>query len=560
MAEEKLRSAELHEGLERTGQRALLYAIGFQKDSFGRPLVAIVNSWNEVVPGHLHLRELGQYVKEGVKEAGGIPLEFDTIALCDGLAQGHLGMAYSLPSREAIADIVEVMVEGHRFDAMVMLSSCDKIVPGHLMAALRIDIPTVMVTGGPMQAGSYKDLQEITLSMAREFAGAVRAGRMSPEELGEVEQRVAPGPGSCSMMGTANTMGCLVEALGMSPPGCGTMLAVDPRRPALAREAGRLVMDLLRVKLTPRKIITRASLRNAMVVDMAIGGSSNSVLHLMAIAKEAGIELDLDLFDRVSREVPYLCDIRPSGRFSVGHLDRAGGIRALMKELSERLHLGVPTVAGKALGEIIADAEVLDREVIRPLDHPIRPQGALAILRGNLAPDGAVVKQTGIREERMFRHNGPARVFDSMEAAVQAVIGHRIRPGDVLVIRYEGPKGGPGMREMHLITSILVGMGLDSSTALVTDGRFSGSTRGPMIGHVSPEAQDRGPIALVEESDVVEIDIPGRRLSLLVGEEELERRRARWRPRKRELRGLLARYALLAESASKGAVLKDRLG
>lgn len=555
-SQDKLRSAELHEGLERTAHRALLRVVGFQDESFRKPIVAIVNSWNEVVPGHIHLRALGELVKEGVREAGGVPMEFDTIALCDGLAQGHVGMSYSLPSREAIADTVEIMIEGHRFDGMVMLSSCDKIEPAHLMAALRIDIPTVMVTGGPMEAGRYKEHTEITLSTMRELAGQVKAGRLSLEELTEIEKKALPGPGSCSMMGTANTMGCLIEALGMSPTGCGTMLAVDPRRPALAREAGRMVLHLIARRLTPRRIVTRSGLRNAMVVDMALGGSTNSVLHLMAIAHEAGIELDLEEFDRISRRTPHLCDIKPSGRYSVGRLDRAGGIPALMKVLAGSLDLEVLSVTGRTMRENIADAQVRDPEVLRPLEDPLFPEGSLAILRGTLAPEGAVVKQTGIRNKAMFRHRGPARVFENMEEAVRAVMGDAIRPGDVMVVRYEGPKGGPGMREMHMITAILVGRGLDQSCALVTDGRFSGSTRGPCIGHISPEAMEGGPIALVEEGDPIELDIPERRLDLRVPEEELARRRARWEPPKREVRGILARYARLAESASKGAILR----
>ncbi len=552
-----LRSRDLHEPLERTAHRALLTVVGVSHGDMGKPLVAIVNSWNEVVPGHLHLRALGELVKQGVREAGGIPLEFDTIALCDGLLQGHEGMSYSLPSREAIADTVELMIEGHRFDAMVMLSSCDKIEPAHLMAALRVNIPTVMLTGGPMEGGRYKELSEITLSTMREFAGQVKVGRLSREELTEIEKAALPGPGSCSMMGTANTMGCLVEALGMSPPGCGTMLAVDPRRPALAREAGRMAIECLRRGLTPRRIVTRQAIQNAMVVDMALGGSTNSVLHLLAIAHEAGIPLELDEFDAVSRRVPHLCNVKPSGKYAVGRMDEAGGIPALMQELRDLLHLEVLTVTGKTLGDNIAGAAVTNREFIRPLHDPLFPEGSLAILRGSLAPEGAVVKQTGVRFKHMLRHRGPARVFESMEEAVRALMGDAVRPGDVVVVRYEGPKGGPGMREMHQITSILVGMGLDEHCGLVTDGRFSGSTRGPCIGHISPEAAEGGPIALVEDGDLIAYDIPERRLDLLVAADELARRRASWKPRKRDLRGVLARYAKLAESASRGAILRE---
>ncbi|HYL79304.1 MAG TPA: dihydroxy-acid dehydratase [Candidatus Acidoferrum sp.] len=552
-----LRSRDLHESLERTAHRALLNVVGISHAEMAKPLVAIVNSWTEVVPGHLHLRALGELVKEGVREAGGNPLEFDTIALCDGLAQGHVGMGFSLPSREAIADTVEIMIEGHRFDAMVMLSSCDKIEPAHLMAALRVNIPTVMLTGGPMEGGRYKEHTEITLSTMREFAGQVKIGKLTREELTEIEKAALPGPGSCSMMGTANTMGCLLEVLGMSPTGCGTMLAVDPRRPAMAREAGRLVIECLRRGLTPRHIVTRQAIENAMAADMALGGSTNSVLHLLAIAHEAGIPLELDEFDAVSRRVPHLCNVKPSGSYSVGRLDEAGGIPALLQELAPVLHLDIPTVTGKTLGENIAGARVTNREMIRPLTDPLHPQGGLAILRGSLAPDGAVVKQSGVRFQRMLAHRGPARVFENMEEAVRAFMADVVQPGEVVVVRYEGPKGGPGMREMHQITSIMVGMGLDEHCGLVTDGRFSGSTRGPCIGHVSPEAAEGGPIALIRDGDPIEYDIPNRRLDLLVAADELARRRAVWRPPKRELKGILARYARLAESASKGAVFRE---
>lgn len=552
-----LRSRDLHEPLERTAHRALLHVVGVSHADMGKPLIAIVNSWNEVVPGHIHLRALGELVKQGVREAGGIPLEFDTIAMCDGMAQGHAGMGFSLPSREAIADTVEIMIEGHRFDAMVMLSSCDKIEPAHLMAALRINIPTVMLTGGPMEGGRYKEHSEITLSTMREFAGQVKIGKLTREELTEIEKAALPGPGSCSMMGTANTMGCLIEALGMSPPGCGTMLAVDTRRPSLAREAGRMVIECLRHRLTPRSIVTRQAIENAMVVDMALGGSTNSVLHLLAIAYEAGIPLALDEFDAVARRVPHLCNVKPSGKYSVGRMDEAGGVPALMQELRDLLYLDLLTVTGKTIGENIAGAVVTNREFIRPLADPLSPEGSLAILRGSLAPDGAVVKQIGIRFKNMLKHRGPARVFENMEEAVRAFMGDAVKPGDVVVVRYEGPKGGPGMREMHQITSIMVGMGLDEHCGLVTDGRFSGSTRGPCIGHISPEAAEGGPIALLQDGDFIEYDIPNRRLEVLVAAHELARRRLAWKPPKRELKGILARYVKLAESASKGAILRE---
>jgi dihydroxy-acid dehydratase len=552
-----LRSRDLHESLERTAHRALLHCIGVPHAEMGKPLVAIVNSWTDVVPGHTHLRAVGELVKQGVRAAGGTPLEFDTIAVCDGLAQGHIGMSYSLPSREAIADTVEIMLEGHRFDAAVMISSCDKIEPGHLLAALRVNIPTVMLTGGPMEGGTYREHTDITLSTMREFAGQVKVGKLSREELTEIEKAALPGPGSCSMMGTANTMACLLEALGMSPTGCATMLAVDPLRPALAREAGRMVIECLRQNLTPRRIVTRQAIENAMAVDMALGGSTNSVLHLLAIAHEAGIPLELDEFDLVARRVPHLCNVKPSGMYTVGRLDEAGGIPALMQELAPVLHLDALTVTGKTLGENIAGAAVANREMIRPLSDPLHAEGGLAILWGSLAPEGAVVKQSGLRFRNMLAHRGPARVFEGMEDAVKAFMGDVVKPGDVVVVRYEGPKGGPGMREMHQITSVMVGMGLDEHCGLVTDGRFSGSTRGPCIGHISPEAAEGGPLALVQNGDLIEYDIPNRRLDLLVPAEELTRRRAAWQAPKRKLKGILARYARLAESASKGAILRE---
>lgn len=555
-----LRSRDLHESLERTAHRALLHCIGIPHAEMGKPLVAIVNSWTDVVPGHTHLRAVGELVKQGVREAGGTPLEFDTIAVCDGLAQGHIGMSYSLPSREAIADTVEIMLEGHRFDAAVMISSCDKIEPGHLLAALRVNIPTVMLTGGPMEGGTYQEHTDITLSTMREFAGQVKVGKLSREELTEIEKAALPGPGSCSMMGTANTMACLLEALGMSPTGCATMLAVDPLRPALAREAGRMVIECLRQNLTPRRIVTRQAIENAMAVEMALGGSTNSVLHLLAIAHEAGIPLELDEFDLVARRVPHLCNVKPSGKYAVGRLDEAGGIPALMQELAPVLHLDALTVTGRTLRENIAGAAVANREMIRPLSDPLHAEGGLAILWGSLAPEGAVVKQSGLRFRNMLAHRGPARVFEGMEDAVKAFMGDVVKPGDVVVVRYEGPKGGPGMREMHQITSVMVGMGLDEHCGLVTDGRFSGSTRGPCIGHISPEAAEGGPLALVRDGDLIEYDIPDRRLDLLVPAEELARRRAAWQAPKRELKGILARYARLAESASKGAILREGFG
>jgi len=513
-----------------------------------------VNSWNEVVPGHIHLRELSEAAKRGIREGGGIPLEFDTIAICDGMCQGHVGMRYSLPSRDMIADCIELMVEAHRFDAMLMICSCDKVVPGHMMAALRLDIPAILVTGGPMYPGSYKGFQDITLVDMREFIGRAKRGEISMEDLAEIERRALPGAGSCAMLGTANTMSCLAEGLGLSLPGCATLHAEDTEKRRIAQESGKKLMQLLQEEITPREIAKLPSIINAITLDMALGGSTNSVLHLMAIACEGGMEVPLDLFDEVSRKTPHICDLKPSGRFPMSRLDAAGGIPAVMKELASHLDLDVLTVSGKTLGENLEGAEVLDREVIRPLRDPIHAEGGIAILKGNLAPAGSVVKQSGVKP-KMLVHEGPARIFHCMEEAVRSLMKGEVEKGDVLVLRYEGPKGGPGMREMHMVTSLLVGLGLDESCSLITDGRFSGSTRGPCIGHISPEAAEGGPIALVEEGDLVRIDIPRRQLTVKVEEGELEKRRTSLKPPQRREVGVLGRYARWAGSAAEGAIL-----
>ncbi|OGP62870.1 MAG: dihydroxy-acid dehydratase [Deltaproteobacteria bacterium RBG_13_53_10] len=553
-----LKSKELYTGLERAAHRALLHAVGFTREDFGKPIVAVVNSWNEIVPGHIHLRSLAEAVKGGIRESGGIPLEFDTIAICDGLCQGHIGMRYPLPSRELIADSIELMVESHRFDAMVMLCSCDKIVPAHIMAALRLDIPAIVVTGGPMSPGKYREIDGLTLTSMREFVGRAKKGEISIQTLTEIEQCALPGAGSCSMMGTANTMSCLAEALGMTLPGCATAHASSARKMRLARQSGLRILPMLKEELTPKKIITESAITNAITVGMAIGGSSNLALHVPAIARETGIHFSLKQLDYISKATPHICDIVPSGKYPLSRLEEAGGIPAVIKELGSRINLNVITVTGRRLGGNIESAQVLDRDVIRPLTDPVHPEGSLAVLWGNLAPDGAVVKQSGVHE-RMMAHRGPARTFASMENAVEALMNNGIRDGDVMVIRYEGPRGGPGMREMHMVTSLLMGLGLGDKVALVTDGRFSGSTRGPCIGHVSPEAAAGGPIGLVEEGDMIEIDIPDRRLRLSVAEDELARRKDRFTPLKKECSNFLKRYALLVSSADQGAVLADEL-
>jgi dihydroxy-acid dehydratase len=554
----ELRSKEIYDGLERAAHRALLYSVGFTEEDFGKPLVAVVNSWNEIVPGHIHLRSLAEAAKGGIREGGGIPIEFNTIAICDGLCQGHIGMSYPLPSREVIADSIELMVESHRFDAMLMLCSCDKIVPAHIMAALRIDIPSIIVTGGPMHPGKYKEVEGITLSNMREYIGKAKVGEISYEELAEIERCALPGPGSCSMMGTANTMSCIAEAMGMTLTGCGTSHATSAEKVRIARKSGLRIVQMVEEDLRPHKIVTEEAITNATTVAMAFGGSTNMALHIPAIAHERGLNFPLELFDRISRNTPYICDIRPSGKYPVSLLEEAGGIPAVMKELEGTLNLDVLTVTGKTMGENIRNARVLDRDVIRPISDPIHPEGSLAVLKGNLAPNGAVVKQAGVHEKMMV-HKGPARTFNSMEDAVDALMEDRVKGGEVMVIRYEGPKGGPGMREMHMVTSILMGLGLGDKVALVTDGRFSGSTRGPCIGHISPEAAEGGPIGLVEEGDMIGIDIPGRRLSLLVPDGELRERAKHFIPLRKEARGVLKRYSLLAQSPDRGAILSEDL-
>jgi len=553
-----LRTRELYDGLERAAHRALLYSVGFTKEDFGKPVVAVVNSWNEIVAGHIHLRGLAEAVKGGIREGSGIPIEFNTIAICDGLCQGHVGMRYPLPSREVIADSIELMVESHRFDAMVMLCSCDKIVPAHIMGALRINIPSIIVTGGPMYPGKYKEFEGITLSSMREYIGKAKIGEISYGELDEIERCALPGPGSCSMMGTANTMSCIAEAIGMSLTGCGTSHATSSEKLRIARKSGLRIMQMVEEDLTPHKIVTKEAITNATTVAMALGGSTNMALHIPAIAHERGIAFPLGMFDQISKNTPHICDIKPSGKYPVSFLEEAGGIPAVMKQLESKLNLDVLTVTGKTMGENIQKAQVLDRDVIRPISDPVHPEGSLAVLRGNLAPNGAVVKQAGVHEKMMV-HKGPARTFNSMEDAVDALMEDKVKGGEVMVIRYEGPKGGPGMREMHMVTSILMGLGLGDKVALVTDGRFSGSTRGPCIGHISPEAAEGGPIALVEEGDIIEVDIPNRKVSLLVSDGELKDRAGHFTPFRKETRGALRRYSLLAKSADKGAILSEDL-
>ncbi|MDI6884399.1 MAG: dihydroxy-acid dehydratase [Hadesarchaea archaeon] len=551
----KLRSREVVAGLESLPRRALLKADGLTDADLERPFVAIANSYNNIVPGHLHLRELAEAAAAGIREAGGTPLEFNTIGICDGLAMGTCGMCFSLPSREVIADSVELMLEAHRFDALVGIASCDKIVPGMLMALARVNIPAIMVTGGPMLPGEWQG-QRLDVISAFEAVGAVKAGKMSEREAREIEARCCPGCGSCAGLFTANTMACLSEALGISLPGMATSHAVDAKKRRLAKQSGSQVVRLLRQGITPRRVMTRAAFENAIIVDMAIGGSTNTVLHLPAIAHEAGVKLSLDMFDRLSRRTPHICNLRPEGPHAMLDLERAGGVPAVMKRLGKLIRGSPLTVTGRRVRDNLRFVKAPGSEVIRPLKRPYHREGGIAILYGNLAPSGAVVKHAGVRP-RMLRHQGPARVFDREEDAVRAIFGKRIKSGDVVVIRHEGPKGGPGMREMLAPTAAIAGVGLLESVALVTDGRFSGGTRGACVGHVSPEAAEGGPIAVVREGDKILLDIRRRKLELLVPDAELKERLARFRPpAPRAKRGYLALYSRVVSSAAEGAIRK----
>ncbi|MGD9118107.1 MAG: dihydroxy-acid dehydratase [Dehalococcoidia bacterium] len=552
-----MKSDTVKRGVERAGHRALLHALGWKRTDLDKPLIGIVNSFNEIVPGHIHLPRIAQAAKAGVWSGGGVPFEVNTIAVCDGIAMNHPGMKYSLPSRELIADSVETAVEAHAFDALVFIPNCDKIIPGMLMAAMRLNLPSIFVSGGPMLAGRRDvdgKVAKIDLNDIFEGVGRVTAGTMKPEELEELEEIACPGCGSCSGMFTANTMNCLTEALGMGLPGNGTIPAIDARRIQLAQKAGEQLMRLWEDNVRPRDIVTEEAFRNAFSVDMALGGSTNSVLHLMAIAHEAGVEFPLSTVNEISQRTPHLAKLRPSGGYHIEDLDRAGGIPAVMKELEKLLHTKAKTVTGKTVAGVIAESRNNDKEVIRPFAQPHSPIGGIAVLFGNLAPEGAVVKRAAVAEEMMF-HQGKARVFDTEEAATKAIMAKKIKSGEVIVIRYEGPKGGPGMREMLTPTSILSGMGLDKEVALITDGRFSGATRGAAIGHVSPEAASRGPIAALKDGDIIKIDINRQRLDVELADKEIENRLSQlgeFEPRVKS--GYLRRYAEKVSSASTGAV------
>ena len=552
-----MRSDAVKKGMQQAPHRSLFNALGFTEEELNKPLVGIVSSYNEIVPGHMNLDKIVEAVKMGVAMAGGVPVVFPAIAVCDGIAMGHVGMKYSLVTRDLIADSTECMAMAHQFDALVMVPNCDKNVPGLLMAAARLNIPTIFVSGGPMMAGHVRGKKR-SLSSMFEAVGSYSAGTMTEEEVKEYENKVCPTCGSCSGMYTANSMNCLTEALGMGLPGNGTIPAVYSERLKLAKHAGMQVMELLKQDLKPHDIMTEKAFLNALTVDMALGCSTNSMLHLPAIAHEAGVDLNVDIANEISARTPNLCHLAPAGPTYIEDLNEAGGVYAVMNELSKKdlLYQDLITVTGKTVGENIAGCVNKNPEVIRPIDNPYSETGGLAILKGNIAPDSAVVKRSAVVPE-MMKHEGPARVFDCEEDAIAAIKGGKIVAGDVVVIRYEGPKGGPGMREMLNPTSAIAGMGLGSSVALITDGRFSGASRGASIGHVSPEAAVGGPIALIEEGDIIQIDIDAHQLNVKVSDEELAERKKKWTPREPKITtGYLARYASLVTSGNRGAVLE----
>lgn len=554
-----MKSNQIKKGPERAPHRALLRATGKSLKDFDRPFIAIANSYADIVPGHAKLNEVGRIVKDAVYDAGGLPFEFNTIAVCDGIAMGHMGMRYSLVSREIIADSLETMLRAHCFDAVVCIPNCDKVVPGMLMATARVNIPTIFISGGPMKAGKTSSGKSIDLISVFEGVGAYQEGKISADELKDIEENACPGWGSCSGMFTANSMNCLCEALGIALPGNGTILAEDQRRKDLYREAGRRIVKMVQEDLKPLDIINQKSFENAMALDMAMGGSTNTVLHTLAIASEAGVNYDLKQIDELSKRVKNICKVSPSSQFHIEDVDHAGGISAILNEM--RLKSGLIngeclTVTGKTLAENIKNAIIRDELVIHRWENAYSETGGLAVLTGNLAPEGSVVKYAGVAES-MRKFEGPAVIFDSQEEACEGILSGKLKAGDVVVIRYEGPKGGPGMQEMLSPTSYIMGKGLGESVALITDGRFSGGTRGACIGHIAPEAADGGPIALLRDGDRIAIDISGGKLEVLLSEDELKNRSKEWKPRKPRVDyGVLGRYAKMASSASQGAVLK----
>jgi len=554
-----MRSDTVKKGLQRAPHRGLLRACGLGDSDIEKPFIGVANSFCEIVPGHVHLNKVAEVVKESVRQAGGTPFEFNTIAVCDGIAMGHTGMKYSLASREIIADSVETMVKAHCFDGLVCIPNCDKIIPGMLMAAVRLNIPTIFVSGGPMAAGETKDGKKVDLISIFEGVAELNAGKITEEQLKELERTGCPTEGSCSGMFTANSMNCLCEAIGMALAGNGTILAIDPKRQQLYKTAGRQIIALVEKDIKPLDIINVKSFDNALALDMAMGGSTNTVLHSLAVASEAGIAYDLDRINDISARCPNICKVAPSSKYHVEDVDAAGGISAILKEISKipnLLNTDCPTVTGRTLGENIAEAKIKDPQVIRPLENAYSKTGGLAILRGNLAPNGGVVKTAGVAES-MLTHSGPAVIFNSQEEACEGILAGKAKQGDVIVIRYEGPKGGPGMQEMLSPTSYIMGAGLGESVALITDGRFSGGTRGACIGHISPEAAVGGPIGLLKDGDIIEIDIPNNKIDVKLPDEELaERKKAFKPPAPRITKGCLAKYAAMATSADTGAILK----
>ena len=553
-----MRSDLMKKGMERAPHRSLFKAMGYTDEELSRPMIGVVNSANEIIPGHVHLDTITEDAKAGIRMAGGTPIAFPTIGVCDGIAMGHTGMKYSLASRELIADSIEIMATAHPFDGLLMVTNCDKIVPGMLMAALRLNIPTIVVSGGPMLAG-HLDGETVDLITVFEGVGKVKSGKMTKKTLKAIEDCACPGCGSCSGMFTANSMNCVTEALGLGLPGNGTIPAIDAARRRLAKKAGMQIMNLVKKDIRPRDIATLDAFKNAIAVDMALGCSTNTVLHIPAVAHEAGITLDLDLFNEISKKTANICYLSPAGPHHLEDLDMAGGIQSVMKEISKLgvIHLESLTVTGKTVGDNLKGVKVKNRDVIRSIEDPYSKEGGIAILKGNLAPDGGVVKQSAVSPGMMV-NEGRARVFDSEEDAIDAILGGKINPGDIVVIRYEGPKGGPGMREMLSPTSAIVGMGLDTSVALITDGRFSGGTKGAAIGHISPEAAEGGPIGLIKEGDIIAIDIPKKNIALKVSQEELDKRKLDFKPRSPAITsGYLGRYAKLVTSASTGAIFKE---
>lgn len=550
-----MKSDSIKKGLERVPHRALLYATGIPRSEINKPFIGVATSFTDIIPGHTGMRDLERFIEKGVHTGGGYPFFFGVPGICDGIAMGHKGMHYSLASRELIADMVESVAEAHQFDGLVLLTNCDKITPGMLMAAARINIPTVVVTAGPMMSGNLRGKRLSFVNDSFEAIGKFKKGELNKEQLSEIEMCACPGSGSCQGMYTANTMACVTETLGMSLPGCATALAVSAEKRRIAFESGARAVELVKKKITPGKILTMKAFENAIMMDMTLGGSTNTVLHIPAIAHEAGVELPLELFDRISKKTPHICDMLPGGVNYMEDLHYSGGIPAVMRRLKNRVN-NVMTVSGKKTHVLADAAEIMDPEVIRPLNKAHHKEGGIAVLKGNIAPDGAVVKQTAV-SRKMMKFKGKARVFDSEEAAMKAIMARKIKAGDIVVIRYEGPKGGPGMREMLSPTAAISGMGLGDTVALITDGRFSGGTRGPCIGHISPEAMEGGPIGIVRDGDIINIDILNRKIDLLISKKDMAARFKTFKPIKPKIRkGWLARYAKLVTSASTGAVMK----